>query len=1036
MSGTTSLAGPTGPVDLRAKERSIVAALALHHPVPATAASLAPLIWGDELPATAVKSIHNHVSRIRTSAPQLIDTAGDGYRFVDGTEVTSNGSTLSYHDLADQPQVAVARARDRITAADRSEAALRPRVRLSADSELVEELEQLVQAAPQRLIRWWWLALTLARLGRRQAALDAIRECRGQSVHLEPNATRALDRFEQAIFEDDVFLHSPAAAEPRSLGADRVQRPDPSSTVAPVGIVDATGAIAELVARLDDGAHAVGVVAPAGGGKSSVLRSLTMQLPPRGWHCFSTSCSPIESDPLTPLADLDAQRRERRGDRPITERRHTGEAGGDWPLALLDALTEPSNRRVLLVVDDLHRASPAMREYVDRLAERVVDGDGQVALVTASRPADVPAPPTMATVDLPAWDHRAIESYLHSFVGAGVWTRGASSWIAERAGGNALFVRELSIDALRRLPEDPTSQPFVPPDVASMVTDGSELALGSLPANLRDTLTAAAVLGDEFRTGDLAGLVPRVAPMLALGQAHGLIERVDQDRHRFVHQRFRQSFLDLVDVDEQVTLAHRVAHLIGRGPDSQERLADVARFARTASTRDPDAAIDATIAEARAAFDALRMEEAVNIARLGMRLVDDVEGRSARWAMITTIAGMAAVETGDPDASDLLVAGGTRAIELDEHHIVAEAAARLSSQSPTTRIGVMDEATAVIFDHAYRHVHDRGLRALVCRGGAFSAALADDPGTARRLYREAELLSAELGDVTIRAEILSSAYTPLSQTDDVPARREISRELHRLAAELDRIDFQYAAHRLDFADAIHWGLADPREPMRRVEEVAAELRQRSRNWSLFAFRSTIALLDGDTVEAERHATMLLSDEVTTSQQLATTTYGALLMGIRLTDDRLDELDSIVVGLQADQPQLAIWHAVRSVTAARSDPAAATAAFDRIFTDDGHRIPANFTMVAGLVMAGEGAVRLGDDERMRTVVAHLRPFEDRWAWFNVGTVGPVDLTLARLHAALGDASAARACVRRGLLSTARVGAPLYARQLAQVLSELG
>jgi hypothetical protein len=74
--------------------------------------------------------------------------------------------------------------------------------------------------------------------------------------------------------------------------------------------------------------------------------------------------------------------------------------------------------------------------------------------------------------------------------------------------------------------------------------------------------------------------------------------------------------------------------------------------------------------------------------------------------------------------------------------------------------------------------------------------------------------------------------------------------------------------------------------------------------------------------------------------------------------------------------------------------------------------------------------------MRTVMTHLRPFEDRWAWFHVGTVGPVDLTLARLHAALGDAPAARACVRRGLLSTTRVGAPLYARQLAQVLSELG
>ncbi len=81
VSGSTAVIGPAGTAPLRAKERSIVAALALHHPAPATAASLAPLIWGDELPATAIKSIHNHVSRIRASAPALIDTAGDGYRF-------------------------------------------------------------------------------------------------------------------------------------------------------------------------------------------------------------------------------------------------------------------------------------------------------------------------------------------------------------------------------------------------------------------------------------------------------------------------------------------------------------------------------------------------------------------------------------------------------------------------------------------------------------------------------------------------------------------------------------------------------------------------------------------------------------------------------------------------------------------------------------------------------------------------------------------------------------------------------------------
>lgn len=93
VSGPTSVVGPDGHAELRSKERSIIAALALHHPAPATAAVLAPLIWGDDLPATAVKSIHNHVSRIRVSTPGLIDTAHDGYRLASGSEIHSSGGT-------------------------------------------------------------------------------------------------------------------------------------------------------------------------------------------------------------------------------------------------------------------------------------------------------------------------------------------------------------------------------------------------------------------------------------------------------------------------------------------------------------------------------------------------------------------------------------------------------------------------------------------------------------------------------------------------------------------------------------------------------------------------------------------------------------------------------------------------------------------------------------------------------------------------------------------------------------------------------
>ena len=94
VSGAATVVGRGGASTLRAKERSIVAALALHHPTPATAASLAPLIWGDELPDTAIKSVHNHVSRIRSSTPGLVDTSELGYRFHDGIEIWCDGGQI------------------------------------------------------------------------------------------------------------------------------------------------------------------------------------------------------------------------------------------------------------------------------------------------------------------------------------------------------------------------------------------------------------------------------------------------------------------------------------------------------------------------------------------------------------------------------------------------------------------------------------------------------------------------------------------------------------------------------------------------------------------------------------------------------------------------------------------------------------------------------------------------------------------------------------------------------------------------------
>jgi hypothetical protein len=146
-------------------------------------------------------------------------------------------------------------------------------------------VEELVATAPHRLLRWWWQALLTARLGRRQQALEILRECRRGPVHLDAASRGALDLFERAIADDNVFLDSPAAADPRSLDADAAAGPDPSSTVASTG--DGKSSRVFSVRSRNDSRHSVGIAS---------------QRPAHPWT------SPCCSQPVRALTRLSAQK--------------------------------------------------------------------------------------------------------------------------------------------------------------------------------------------------------------------------------------------------------------------------------------------------------------------------------------------------------------------------------------------------------------------------------------------------------------------------------------------------------------------------------------------------------------------------------------------------------------------------------------------------------------------------------------------------------------------------------------------------------
>jgi len=221
------------------KQRSLLAVLLLNANQVLSVDRLIDVLWGDEPPATAAKSIQVHISRLRKELGDgRVVTRPPGYvvhvdpseldltrfeRFVDeasraepatAAQRLREGLALwrgpALADLAYEPfaQTDIARLEElRLAALEQ---------RIDADlacgchAELVGELEALVSEHPLRERLRGQLMLALYRSGRQAEALDAYREAHrdlSDGLGLEPG--KELRRLEQAILRQDPALDVP-----------------------------------------------------------------------------------------------------------------------------------------------------------------------------------------------------------------------------------------------------------------------------------------------------------------------------------------------------------------------------------------------------------------------------------------------------------------------------------------------------------------------------------------------------------------------------------------------------------------------------------------------------------------------------------------------------------------------------------------------------------------------------------------------------------------------------------------------------------
>ena len=308
--GPLRVVGPGGDIPVPgAKQRAVLAALLLaHRDGVVSAERLIDELWGDDPPATAVKSLQVHVSQLRRllGDGQPIVTRPTGYavelapgaldleRFEraldDGRRLRAAGdlggavaALRAGLDLFRGAPLADVELLGRLSAEGaRLEgvrlAALEDRVELDLalgeHAAVIAELESLVAEHPYRERLHAHLMLALYRAGRQADALDAYRRARTvlvEELGIDPGPE--LQRLEAAVLAQDAALELDAPPAPRRPAAAAA----PSLPAPPTGLVGRAAELDAVSAVLREH-RLVTILGPGGVGKSRLALELAHRL--------------------------------------------------------------------------------------------------------------------------------------------------------------------------------------------------------------------------------------------------------------------------------------------------------------------------------------------------------------------------------------------------------------------------------------------------------------------------------------------------------------------------------------------------------------------------------------------------------------------------------------------------------------------------------------------------------------------------------------------------------------------------------------
>ncbi len=587
-------------------------------------------------------------------------------------------------------------------------------------------------------------ALAQYRCGRQSEALATLRGLRRRLAdELGVDPTPDVRRLEDDLLQHSADLDGPATTVPSpAASVDRSAVASPSPAPTPVRSADeligreaALARVEALLDRLPHGPVVLSVLGEPGIGKTRLVEEVLARSAARGLtgvvgQCHQGDVAPAlwpwtqvvralaayagGTDPLlVPLLDDEA---------PVDT--------GSGSLRLFDAvagLVESTARDrggLVVVLEDLHWADATSLQLLSHLVER--RSDAPLALVVTRRSTEEHGAEAMLAalaalaragaerLRLDGLDRDDVGRLLGHLLArpAGELPADLVRVVDEATAGNAFFVREYArlLQAQNTVGDLSTVGDLPVPDG---VRDVIGQRVDRLPADTRDVLRAAAVLGRDIEpqdVADLAGqLLDDVLDHLDLTLASGLLEERGGG-YAFAHALTREALYADLSAARRVRSHARAADVLAqRAGDDPDSAAVIAHHALLAAPLGPDRARTAFTWLGRAARVAQARQAPTEARALWLRARRIAEELGLQDERLHAMLGVArsAVRMGTFTEAPVLVKElAHEARRLGHWDLVAAAAATFQSAGAWTwRIhGSKDEGLIEVFTAALDHV--------------------------------------------------------------------------------------------------------------------------------------------------------------------------------------------------------------------------------------------------------------------------------------------------------------------------------------------